>query len=99
VLRLKNTKANLVWCSTTPIPKLGSNGRIPGDDERFNQAALRVADAHKLVTNDLHSIALGQHESIQHNTNVHFSDRGYAILGTAGGESDRDGTGCKIKGS
>ena len=81
VLRLKKTNAKLIWCSTTPIPKVGSNGRIPGDDERFNQAALRVADAHNLVTNDLHLFALGQHESIQLKANVHFSDQGYAILG------------------
>ena len=81
VLRLKKTNAKLIWCSTTPIPKVGSNGRIPGDDERFNQAALRVADAHNLVTNALHSFALGQHESIQLKANVHFSDQGYAILG------------------
>ena len=81
VLRLKETNAKLIWCSTTPIPKVGSNGRIPGDDERFNQAALRVADAHNLVTNALHSFALGQHESIQLKANVHFSDQGYAILG------------------
>jgi hypothetical protein len=83
VRRLQKTKAELIWCSTTPIPKLGSHGRIPGDDERFNQAALRVADAHNLVTNDLHSFALGRDESIQQKTNnVHFSDQGYAILGT-----------------
>jgi acyl-CoA thioesterase-1 len=41
VARLKTTGAKLVWGSTTPVPA-GSNGRVPGDEVKYNEAAARV---------------------------------------------------------
>lgn len=80
-LRLLETNARIIWCSTTPVPE-GSNGRIKGDADRYNEAASRVATAHSLAVNDLYSFALRRLDSIQLPANVHFTDDGSAILGT-----------------
>lgn len=52
VQRLKKTGARLVWCSTTPVPE-GANGRVPGDEVKYNAAALRVMRAEGVQVNDL----------------------------------------------
>jgi len=52
VQRLKKTGARLIWCSTTPVPE-GANGRVPGDEKRYNAAALRVMQAEGVAVNDL----------------------------------------------
>ena len=41
VIRMKKTRAKLVWRNTTPVPP-GSKGRYVGDSIRFNEAAARV---------------------------------------------------------
>ena len=81
VNRLTPTGAHLIWCSTTPVPE-GSNGRIKGDADRYNEAASRVASKHGIITNDLYSFALDRLNSIQKPANVHFTDDGSAVLGT-----------------
>lgn len=81
VTRLESTGARLIWCSTTPVPE-GSNGRIKGDADRYNEAASRVAAKHNIITNDLYSFAYDRLDSIQKPANVHFTDDGSAILGT-----------------
>lgn len=80
-LRLLETKARIIWCSSTPVPD-GSNGRIKGDADRYNEAASRVATTYSLAVNDLYSFALRRLDSIQLPSNVHFTDDGSAILGT-----------------
>jgi len=80
-LRLLETKARIIWCSTTPVPD-GSNGRIKGDADRYNEAASRVATTHDLAVNDLYSFALRRLDSIQLPANVHFTEDGSAILGS-----------------
>jgi acyl-CoA thioesterase-1 len=52
VLRLKKSGAKLVWCSTTPVPE-GASGRVPGDEAKYNAAALRVMQAEGVAVNDL----------------------------------------------
>ncbi len=52
VHRLKQSGARLVWCSTTPVPE-GANGRVPGDEAKYNAAALRVMRAEGVAVNDL----------------------------------------------
>lgn len=79
VLRLADTGAHLIWCSTTPVPE-GSSGRIKGDADRYNEAASRVASAQSLEVNDLYSFAYTRLDSIQKPANVHFTDDGSAIL-------------------
>ena len=57
VTRLKQTKAKLIWCATTPVPKL-ELGRKEGDEIRYNAIAKEIMDANKISTNDLHAHAL-----------------------------------------
>lgn len=52
VQRLKKSGAKLVWCSTTPVPE-GATGRVPGDEAKYNAAALRVMQAEGVAVNDL----------------------------------------------
>ncbi len=52
VRRLKKTGAKLIWCSTTPVPE-GARGRVPGDEVKYNAAALRVMQAEGVPVNDL----------------------------------------------
>ena len=81
VVRLQQTGAYLIWCSTTPVPE-GSSGRIKGDADRYNGVASRVAAKHNLAVNDLYSFALERLGSIQRPANVHFTDDGSAVLGS-----------------
>lgn len=52
VQRLKKTGAKLVWCSTTPVPE-GARGRVPGEEAKYNAAALRVMQAEGVPVDDL----------------------------------------------
>ena len=55
VTELKKTGASLIWASTTFVPE-GEDGRILGDDRRYNEAAARVMKKHRVTTNDLHAL-------------------------------------------
>jgi acyl-CoA thioesterase-1 len=50
--RLKKTGAKLIWCSTTPVPE-GVKGRVPGEEAKYNAAALRVMRAEGVPVDDL----------------------------------------------
>jgi hypothetical protein len=79
VTRLKQTGASLIWCSTTPVPE-GSDGRVPGDDVKYNAAALRVMQKHGVAIDDLYEFAKPRLAEIQRPANVHFSDEGSKVL-------------------
>ena len=72
--------AKLIWCNTTPVPK-GSEpqGRIEGEEQKFNAAAARVMSAAGIPTNDLRAHALARPE-LQLPANVHYSPEGYRYL-------------------
>jgi hypothetical protein len=82
-VRLKKTKAKLIWAHTTTVPK-GEAGRKVGDDDKYNEAAVRVMKKHGIEINDLNALtdsfpaelftALG---------NVHFKTEGSKELGQA----------------
>jgi acyl-CoA thioesterase-1 len=82
VQRLKKTGARLVWCSTTPVPE-GVKGRVPGDETRYNAAALKVMQAEGVQVNDLNAFvgtpqnrdAIGGKPK-----DVHYSDAGSKAL-------------------
>lgn len=82
VQRLKQTGAKLVWCSTTPVPA-GATGRIPGDEVKYNAAALRVMQAEGVPVDDLcavvgtpeHRAAMGGKPK-----DVHYTDAGSRVL-------------------
>ncbi len=81
VTRLKRTGAQIIWCTTTPVPA-GASGRLKGDAARYNVAAARVAAAHELTINDLYSFALSRLDRIQKPADVHFTDEGSKELAT-----------------
>lgn len=79
VKRLKKTKAKLIWCATTPVPK-GAKGRVPGDVEIYNQAAARVMKKNGVVINDLYAFATPQLSKIQRRADVHYTPDGSKVL-------------------
>ena len=80
VARLKKTNAKLIWCATTPVPKL-ELGRKEGDEIKYNAIAKKIMDANKIPTNDLHAYALLKTPSIQaRQGDVHFTKKGYRYL-------------------
>jgi lysophospholipase L1-like esterase len=79
VRRLKKTHARLIFATTTPVPD-GAAGRIKGDAERYNRAALAVMTRYHVQVNDLYAFALPRLEFIQRPHNVHFTDEGSRLL-------------------
>jgi hypothetical protein len=84
VLYLKKTwpDAKLVFATTTPVPP-GEPGRIPGDDKRYNSAALEVLqDDQDVVINDLHGFINPDFPNLAIKPgNVHFTSEGSRKLG------------------
>jgi lysophospholipase L1-like esterase len=79
VKRLKSTNAKLIWASTTPVPE-GSNGRVAGDAEKYNQIAEKVMQRNGIHINDLYNHVLPQLEKYQKPQNVHFYPEGSKFL-------------------
>jgi acyl-CoA thioesterase-1 len=86
VKRLSATGAKLVWASTTPVPD-GSDGRVPGDESRYNAAAERVMKAANIPIDDLHALAASRLTEIQRPKNVHFTEAGSRALAQKVAES------------
>ena len=75
VQQLNETKAKLIWASTTPVPE-GADGRIAGDAVKYNAVAKKVMDEHQIQINDLYAFSMQQLEKIQKPANVHFHQEG-----------------------
>lgn len=78
VKTMQATGAKLIWCNTTHVPA-GSDGRIEGDEVKYNEAADRVMKAAGVPTDDLRAHALAKPEA-QLPANVHYSPEGYRYL-------------------
>ena len=84
VIRLKQTGARLIWCSTTPLPPGTLKPlRKQGDDIAYNIAARRIMEKHDIQINDLHEFAFPRMAEIQQAANVHFTRDGSAVLAKA----------------
>jgi len=80
VTRLQKTKATLIFCTTTPVPE-GSRGRIPGDEQKFNAAAVKLMEKLNVAVNDLHSHAsLEKVAKHQRKADVHYTKKGSQLL-------------------
>ena len=82
VQRLKKTGARLIWCSTTPIPE-GVVGRVPGDETRYNAAALKIMQAEGVQVDDLNAfVGTPQNRAAMGGRpkDVHYSDAGSKAL-------------------
>jgi len=77
VKRLKQTKAKLIWASTTPVPPgKVSPLREPADVPKYNAVAARIMKSHKIRVNDL----FRADHSGQLPANVHYTPAGYEAL-------------------
>lgn len=90
VEQLKKTGAKLIWCNTTPVTS-GSEGRIEGDEKKYNEAAARVMSTAGIPTDDLCTHANAKLKDYQLSPgNVHYSPEGYKYLAEkVAGEIDK----------
>ncbi|WP_395752327.1 SGNH/GDSL hydrolase family protein [Prosthecobacter sp.] len=79
VKTMQATGAKLIWCNTTPVPA-GSDGRVEGDEKKYNEAAARVMTAAGIPTDDLCAHAAAKLTDVQLSANVHYSPAGYHYL-------------------
>ncbi len=79
VQKMKATGAKLIWATTTPVPE-GSDGRVAGDEKKFNEVAARVMKDEGVATDDLHALCVPKLAEWQRPANVHFTEAGYAAL-------------------
>jgi len=82
VKELKATYAKLIWASTTPVPEGALRpSRKRGDEVAYNAVAKKVMDENHIPINDLYTFALAKLKDIQQPANVHFTPKGYEVLG------------------
>ena len=79
VARLKRTGAHLIFATTTPVPA-GCEGRMPGSERAYNEAARKVMAENGVAIDDLWSLASRRQVRIQLPHNVHFTPQGYREL-------------------
>ncbi|MCP5118340.1 MAG: SGNH/GDSL hydrolase family protein [bacterium] len=79
VKRLKQTAAILIWRPTTPVPP-GANGRVVGDEVRYNEVAEKVMKKHNVRIHDLNSFIELQPVPRTAPDNVHFTKEGSAMM-------------------
>jgi acyl-CoA thioesterase-1 len=82
VARLQQTKARLVFGTTTPVPPGCKNPfRSPDDPPKYNAAAQKVMQAAGVRVNDLFGFIQPQLAEAQLPQNVHFTPKGSQLLG------------------
>jgi hypothetical protein len=80
VARLKQTKANLICCLTTPVPAGCKPLRETDSPRVYNQIATKIAIENGIEINDLFTFAEKRLDRIQQPANVHFTREGSKIL-------------------
>ncbi len=79
--QLKATGAQLIWCSTTPVPDVKLTPlRRNSDVLAYNAAAQKIMGENGVAIDDLYAFAAPQLEKIQLPANVHYSKDGYDVL-------------------
>ena len=76
--RLKQTGAQLVLATTTPVPS--ELNYLPGMVEALNEVARSTALENGIVVNDLYSATYLRLTELQYRNDVHFNDLGTEIL-------------------
>ena len=88
--RLRQTGATIIWRPTTPVPE-GSKGRVPGDEVKYNAAAVEVMQQ----VGDIQIDPVGQLATeppiadLQLPANVHYTPSGSQALAESIGETIR----------
>lgn len=79
--RLKQTGAQLIWASTTPVPDDKVDPpRTDADVVRYNRAASVVMRENGIPIDDLYAAVRPRLSSLQLKSNVHFTREGYDSL-------------------
>jgi hypothetical protein len=92
VKRLKETKARLIWASTTPVPDAKVNPpRKDADVVAYNAAAKRIMDDNGVAIDDLYEFAKPKLDKLQLRANVHFTKEGSDALAEQVAASIRKG--------
>jgi acyl-CoA thioesterase-1 len=82
VKKLKATGAKLIWATTTPVPEGDQKPlRKAEDPPRYNAVAKKVMDENQIEIDDLFAIAQPKLKEIQLISNVHYTPKGYQLLG------------------
>ncbi len=78
--RLEQSGADLIFATTTPVPK-GEAGRKLGDDLRYNETAVAVMKKRGVMIDDLHAVMAGRmREYARGAGDVHFTKAGSKLL-------------------
>ncbi|OAI50713.1 hypothetical protein AYO44_05440 [Planctomycetaceae bacterium SCGC AG-212-F19] len=76
VKQLKDTKAKLIWASTTPVPEVNGRKRRDVDVVAYNAVAKKIMDENKIPIDDLYEFVKPQLAKLQQANDVHFSKEG-----------------------
>ncbi len=79
VVRLRATKAKLIWATTTPVPE-GTTGRIAGSERAYNEVVKKIMTENQIPLDDLCAAVSGTLATLQQTRNVHFTPAGYEAL-------------------
>jgi lysophospholipase L1-like esterase len=81
VSKLKKTNAQLILCTTTPVPAGARPLREETSPPIYNEIAKKIAEENEIEVNDLYRFASDRLSEIQRPANVHFSSEGSQVLG------------------
>lgn len=82
VEKLKATRANLIFATTTPYPdKVGGPLRDSGMPAKYNNVAVKIMNKNDIIVDDLYAFMLPRMNEMQLPENVHFTQEGYQALG------------------
>jgi len=87
--RMQATGAALIWASTTPIPDNPQARQTAESIVERNQAAAIVMDQNNVAIDDLFSFVTPHLSDVQPPNDVHFTGRGYELLGNQVAQSIR----------
>ena len=87
VIRLQKTGAKLIWASTTPIPRDEAKKQTPESIIERNAIAARVMQKHNIAVDDLFAFITPHLATAQNPNDVHFTAKGYELLGGQVAES------------
>jgi len=81
IARMKQTRAKLIFATTTPVPEyVQTVSRRAADVRVYNAVARKICEEEGVSIDDLYALALPRLVEIQFPNNVHFSPAGYEVL-------------------
>jgi len=80
VARLKQTRAKLIFASTTPVPESDAAKYVKDSELPYNVVAKKVMTEEGVIWNDLWAAVKPKQDQLQGKRNVHFMASGSAVL-------------------